>query len=108
MKGLMLILALTFVLFGIGTAAATEAAENRSKDIHEQVSALQEKILHDKEIMGLILALQSDPEVQELLNDPSVLNAVSSGDFTTLTGNPRFMRLLENARVKEIQRRLEP
>ncbi|MRR57303.1 MAG: hypothetical protein EG824_03705 [Deltaproteobacteria bacterium] len=106
MKGLLLILALTVVLFGAATIAA-EAAESPKSGLNEQVSVIQEKMLNDPELMGLVLALQSDPEVQALLNDPSVLNAISSGDITALTGNPRVMRLLENARVKEIQKRLE-
>jgi len=106
MKGVLLILALTVVLFGAVTTAA-EAVESPKSGINEQVSVIQEKMLNDPELMGLILGLQSDPEVQALLNDPSVLNAISSGDITALTGNPRVMRLLENARVKEIQKRLE-
>jgi len=106
MKGLMLILALTVVLSGVGTTAVV-AAENRNSGVNEQVSALQEKMLNDQEIMSLVLALQSDPEVQALLNDPAVLSAFSSGDIAALAGDPRVLRLLENARVKEIQKRLE-
>lgn len=107
MKGFIPSMALTVVMFCLWATVAG-AAENRNNGINEQVSGLQEKMMNDKEIMGLILALQNDPDMQELLKDPSVLNAVSDGDINTLTGNPRFMRLLENARVKEIQRRLEP
>jgi hypothetical protein len=107
MKVFLMILALAVVLSGRGTASA-EAAENGSGSVNGQVSELQEKMLKDTEIMGLIQALQNDPQMQELLEDPSVMSAVINGDIATLTGNPRFMHLLENARVKEIQKRLEP
>ena len=85
-----------------------ETARHLTAAETEQVRTLQERMLNDKEIMALLQDLQSDPEMQELLKDPSALDAVTTGDSTTLTGNPRFMRLLENARVKDIQRRLKP
>jgi hypothetical protein len=92
----------------LGVASAEETARHLTAAETEQMRTLQERMMSDTEIMAQIQALQSDPEMQELLKDPSVLNAVTTGDITTLTGNPRFMRLLENARVKDIQRRLKP
>jgi hypothetical protein len=89
-----------------GGAAAEETSRYLTADETEQVRQLQERMLSDKEIMALIQDLQSDPEMQALLSDQSVLNAVKAGDVSALTRNPRFMRLLENARVKDIQRRL--
>jgi hypothetical protein len=71
------------------------------------VREFQEKMLGDTDIMALILALQNDPEMQMLLNDPAVLNAVASGNINALTGNPRFMQLLNNPRIREIQQRIE-
>jgi hypothetical protein len=56
--------------------------------------------------MALILSLQDDPEMQALLNDPALLEAVQAGDLSALTANPRFMKLLDNAKVKEIQKRV--
>jgi hypothetical protein len=89
-----------------GVAVAEETPRSLTADETEQVRKLQERMLGDAEIMALILDLQNDPEMQELLNDQSVLNAVTTGDISALTRNPRFMRLLENARVKDIQRRV--
>ena len=71
-----------------------------------QVQELQQKMLGDDQSMALILSLKDDPEVQALLNDPAVLEAVQAGDLAALTANPRFMKLLENAKVREIQKRV--
>jgi hypothetical protein len=90
-----------------GMAAAEETARHLTAAETEQVRTLQERMLNDTEIMAQIQALQNDPEMQALLSDQSVLDAVTAGDISTLTRNPRFMRLLENARVKDIQRRLK-
>jgi hypothetical protein len=71
-----------------------------------QVQELQQKMLGDEQTMALIHSLKDDPEMQALLNDPAVLSAVQSGDLSALTANPRFMKLLENAKVREIQKRV--
>ena len=71
-----------------------------------QIQELQQKMLGDEQTMALILSLKDDPEMQALLNDPAVLEAVQAGDLSALTANPRFMKLLENAKVKEIQKRV--
>lgn len=88
--------------------------ESKIRAIHSQSSgtnassvqdtrALQEKMLSDREIMGLIQSLQNDPDFKKILEDPEIMKAVNAGDVSALTANPKFMKLLENATVKEIQ-----
>ena len=66
---------------------------------------LQELMMHDQQIMNLILSLQNDPDIQTLLQDPAIMNAISSGDITSLMSDPRFIKIFENATVQEIQRK---
>jgi hypothetical protein len=68
----------------------------------QDVKALTEKMLSDKEIMTLIRSLQNDPDFKKALEDPAILKAISEGDVSALTANPQFMKLLNNAVVKEI------
>jgi hypothetical protein len=89
-------------------AVAEETSRHLTAAETEQMRTLQERMMSDTEIMAQIQALADDPEMQALLSDQSVLDAVTTGDISSLTRNPRFMRLLENARVKDIQRRLKP
>ncbi len=70
-----------------------------------ETGALQEKTLSVKEIMGLIQSLQNDPDFQKVLKDPNIMKAVNDGDISELTANTRFMKLLDNATVKEIQQK---
>jgi hypothetical protein len=69
----------------------------------QDTRALQEKMLSDREIMGLIQSLQNDPDFKKILEDPEIMKAVNAGDVSALTANPKFMKLLDNATVKEIQ-----
>jgi hypothetical protein len=68
----------------------------------DEVKALTEKMAGDSDIMARILSLQNDPEFKKALEDPAIMKAVSEGDIPALTSNPKFMKLLDNATVKEI------
>lgn len=89
-----------------GVVVADDGSRRLTAEESAQVQVLQEKMLGDADIMAQIQALADDPEMQALLGDQSVLDAVASGDISALTQNPRFMRIMENARVKDIHRRL--
>ena len=89
-----------------GVAVAQDGQRRLTAEEAAQVQVLQERMLADAEIMARIQELQNDPEMQALLGDQSVLDAVASGDISALTQNPRFMRIMENARVKDIRNRL--
>jgi len=89
-----------------GLTATCMAAQGRTGDVNQQVRELQERVMNDQELIALVLALSADPDMQQIVNDPAVLGAISSGNYDALAKDPRIMRLLENDRVKEIQRRL--
>lgn len=71
-----------------------------------QVQALQQLMVGDKEIITMILSLLNDPEVQKILEDPSIIKALNSGDMEALISNPKFMKLLDNRAVKDISKKI--
>jgi hypothetical protein len=73
----------------------------------QEMKTLKEKMLSDKEIMDLILSLQSDPDFKKALEDPEILKAVSEGDISALTANSQFMKLLNNATVRKIEKKVQ-
>ena len=72
-----------------------------------ELRSIQDKMLSDKEIMGMIQSLQDDPGFKKILEDPDMMKAVNSGDITTLMANPEFMKLLNNATVQDIQKKVK-
>jgi hypothetical protein len=72
-----------------------------------QVRSLQDKMMSDQEIMGLIQSLQNDPEFKKILEDPEVLKAVNAQDIPALLANPKFIHLLNNSTVQEIQKKVK-
>jgi hypothetical protein len=71
-----------------------------------QVKSLEDKMLGDSEIMDLIHALQSDPDLQKILQDPEIMKAVQTFDIDTLMRNPEFMKLLNKQSVQDINKKL--
>jgi hypothetical protein len=96
-----------FVVIGAGVASAGEETGTITAPDAAQVQELQQRMFGDEEIMAIIIALETNPEVQALLNDPKVVEAVLAGDLNTLQSNPAFLKLLNNPQVKEVTRRLE-
>lgn len=80
-------------------------AADAAGSVPPDVSKLEQKMKADQESMALIYSLQNDPDFQAALNDPAVMNAVTARDVSALMKNPKFMQLLQNAKVKQIQSR---
>lgn len=73
-------------------------------EVRGQGMTLQEGMPDDTEILSLMHALQNDPDLQKLLQDPAVVKAVQEGDITALMSNPDFAKLLEKYRAKEMNK----
>jgi hypothetical protein len=78
-----------------------------SQNSGSEVRSLQNKMMNDQEIMGMIQSLQNDPEFKKLLEDPDVMKAVSEGDIPALMANPKFTKLLNNPTVRDIQKKVK-
>ena len=82
-----------------------EGSENAS--VQQEILAVQQKIIADESVIHMILALQNDPDFQDVLQDESIMMAISSGDFNALMTNPKIVKLMNNSSVQEIKRKLE-
>lgn len=89
-----------------GTSAAERPPSAPGRVNHNHLEALQRRILSDDSIRNAAAALQGDPLFQDILNDPSIMEAVRTGNVQALEGNPKVLRLLDDPRVKEITKKL--
>jgi hypothetical protein len=60
----------------------------------------------DEEVMNKIRSLKDDPAFQKVLEDPELMNAVNSGDVAALMADPRFLQLMQNPTVLDIQKKM--
>jgi hypothetical protein len=97
-----------FLISGAIAQAGTPSPPENGKtpSVTPQVESLQERMLNDEGIMELVKALQDDPDMQALLADPKVMAAAQAGDIGALLADPRVMKLLQNPRIREIEKRV--
>ncbi len=91
----------------VKSSTTTSGAGPENNNTAATAKNLQEKMTRDKEIMALIQSLQDSPEFRQILEDPEIMKAVNNGDIAALTANPRFMKLLDNSTVKEIEKKVK-
>ena len=91
------------IRMGTQGAASLDPANTSNSSMDNTIQALQKSIAQDPQIMELILTLQNDPAIQELLKDPTIINALSTGDINTLMASPEFLKILENPTIQHIQ-----
>jgi hypothetical protein len=89
------------------TAETGAGAASTESSSAAEINALQTRMMSDQEVMGLIQALGNDPEFQKILEDPAIVKAVNDGDVSVLMADPRFLQLLNNPTVREIQKKVQ-
>ena len=77
-------------------------APNGSVD--NTIQTLQQSMTQNPQIMELIQTLQNDPEIQSLIQDEGIMDAVNAGDINTLMSNPEFIKIFENPSIQQIQK----
>ena len=89
----------------IRTAGGTGAEQQISPDA---LMGIQQQMLHDGEIMDLIKTLQNDPQIQAILDDPQLLEAIAAGDVQALMNNAKFKALVDHPKIQEISGKIQP
>lgn len=73
-----------------------------------ELDAIKEQMMNNVDIMAAILELHNDPQLKKVLGDPEIMRAVRNLDIEALTSNSNFKRLLDNPKIKKIQRQISP
>lgn len=68
------------------------------------VETMASQILNDPSLMGLVVELMEDPEMQRLLNDPELMKAAEEGDLGVLLDSGLIQKLMQNQKVHSIAR----
>jgi hypothetical protein len=73
---------------------------------NQDIQSIQKSIMNNDKIMQKVLSLQTNPQMKEILNDPDILEALNSGNFSALLSNPKLLEMLNNPEIKEIQKEI--
>jgi hypothetical protein len=64
--------------------------------------SIQQQIVASPELMRLVTAMMSDPQIQAAINDPEFMRLVLSGDVDALKSDPRILKLMANPSMQAI------
>jgi hypothetical protein len=81
----------------------TVTAPENNNLLSPQAEALKNQIMSDPKMMDSIETLKDDPQVQEIINDPEIMNAIKAGDLNALSKNSKFMGLTKNPTIQKIK-----
>lgn len=82
------------------SSSSLPASQAGSANIN--LNQLQSTLKANPETMKLINGLQNDPDIQAILSDPKIMNAIHRGDYTALVNDPKFQKLMNNQKIKKI------
>jgi len=66
------------------------------------LQGMQARMIENPNLLAMIRALQSDPEVQAVLADPEIISALAAGNYALLMNNPKIVALTSNGSIREI------
>ena len=94
------------IRFHTATDTTPAPAPPPQSAVNVEIQRLQQVIQGDAALMQLITALLEDPEIQMVLADPTVMQAVQSHDLSALLTHPKMMQLLNHPTLRDISKRL--
>ncbi|MEO7323880.1 MAG: hypothetical protein ABIW82_03545 [Dokdonella sp.] len=84
--------------------AADSSGKSSARDdaLTHDIQQLQTRLVQDPAAMQSIKSLESDSQIQALLNDPAIVKAIQEGDYTSLLANPKIQALEGNEHLKQL------
>lgn len=93
------------------TAPSPSQTPSASSVLDAQASSalqsMQSTMVNDPGIMSSIMTLQNDPDMQAVLQDPEIMQAIQNLDFQTLQNHPKMKKLMNNQKIRGITSKVQ-
>ena len=80
---------------------------NESSNKQNNVSDIISILTQDKDIMSMIMSLQNSPDVQAILADAEIMQAIQAMNYEALENHPKIKKLMHNSKIKAIQGKIQ-
>ncbi|NLI79259.1 MAG: hypothetical protein GX442_22795 [Candidatus Riflebacteria bacterium] len=91
--------------------AARPPATGRTDDLGSQqkeVNTRVQSMMMDGGFLNKVTGLGDSSEMQDILGDPEVMNAIQSGDYEYLMKNEKMQRLMDSQDIQDLLGDVEP
>ena len=89
------------------SASTSDKSSAHDDDLTQNIQQVQKKLAQDPAAIQAIMSLESDPQIQAILNDPAIVKAIQDGDYMSLLSNTKIQALENNEQVKKLVRQQE-
>ncbi|MEN8180077.1 MAG: hypothetical protein ABFS39_15855 [Pseudomonadota bacterium] len=83
------------------------ATPTSSSAFSSNIQSIQQQIVSSPELMQMVNALMSDPELQAATKDPDLMQLIMSGNMDAIRGDPRIHRLLDKSSIQTIVKKMD-
>jgi hypothetical protein len=83
-------------------AGPSDKSPARDGALANEIQQRQARLAQDPAAMQSIMSLQSDPQIQAVLNDPAIAKAIQEGDYASLLDNAKIQALESNEHLKQL------
>lgn len=83
---------------GAGAVPQGDEAQKLQKDVNGRVQSM----MMDGSFMEKMMGLGDSENMQSVMDDPDIMNAIQSGDYEKLMNDPKMQQLIDSPEMKEI------
>jgi len=87
----------------INSTTSNPAATAPQVGLESSVQQIQSSIFSSAALMSSIMQMQDNPEMQAVLNDPELMQAIQRFDIEAIQNNPKIIRLMKSRDMQQIQ-----
>jgi hypothetical protein len=80
---------------------------SKASNMHNNLSDIISTLTQNKDIMAMIMSLQNSPDMEAILTDAEVMQAIQAMNFEALEDHPKIKKLMHNSQLKAIQEKVQ-
>ncbi len=91
----------------VGTSSGTAAPRRTSREpsTSRRIETTRQSLQSNPEAMEKIMSLKGDPDIQRILDNPKLMDAIRRGDLNSLANDPDIKRMMNNPAVRDLIKR---
>ena len=90
----------------LAAPATTNVSPASDGEVDQKIRSAQTKLMNDPEMMAEIQGMIKDPEMIQLLSDPTLAKEVMSHDTKAIQNDPKAQQLINNPKMRALMDKL--
>ena len=75
-------------------------------DMNQQIAASQQRLMSNPQSMAILTQMTQNPEIMQALQDPALMQAVTNHDYQAVESNPAVQKLMNDPQMQAYVKQL--